>query len=869
MSKMMNFRLPTRVEDEIEYASSRRTLLSPGDLVRALLCSAAPRVRLVELLTSQVSIAETVGNRSWLRSVSKSAQGTWLAKLWLGSVNATPGRGGGFRGPAPLTSHGMVLPPKPFGNWLEGHEGLGVQQAQSFSRSFAEVSWGGLGQSHRPYDEEWPALERVSCPLKGSTREPEVRREQSTPRDRQPMHSVDFGVETVRPTGMGRGCLSLLRATPGWEPQVGNSQLPVSVLQGGIGAFQSSVPPVVGAVRESPIPTVVAAADTNPRGGTLSGVGESISCKRPNSGRDEGVAVELSRVPEAAPKVLPLSPRPRTGEEPSEAEVIPSSDEPPAKKKRPSKKTKRPFPCQIPGCGEPTRFLKKHIFQKHAPGIFDESIPLTSELCNLRLRALQTVVARIGCSMDNLLNELNKPGRIFPGAEVTPSQYEQMAALAESAGWGVPERFEFYPMNSPAMLTHWRALQALAMLQPDSLMAEFREQFSVSQLAGMAHQSPTAVPPEKGVLSSPGEREHSAPSNLLCSEEQREIPVLAIDAGLPADHGREEASNEDHSELQPVFDSHFHLDRTCKDLNIPLSSTLDEIRTRVGEPDPWLRVGMRGCTLVFCDPETYPTLGEIDQLAWQGFTVAIGLHPKKVSSNEFTLAADVDVLTRLLSSPQVGALGEVGLDYSRGPSRRERERQENTLVGLVKLLSSPLQVLVLHCRDQESRGRDYCQVGRPISALERCLELLSPYLPRTQRIHLHCFKGSSGLVNAWLGRFPNTHFGFTGLVRSFSSNEREAVRQVPNNRLLLETDGPYFRPDGRFSVNAPHLLGYVARAVATILEKPISEVITLTCDNASRLYAGGNLGESFVHEEFIPTRFPNVDQPGLLPYSNW
>ena len=223
------------------------------------------------------------------------------------------------------------------------------------------------------------------------------------------------------------------------------------------------------------------------------------------------------------------------------------------------------------------------------------------------------------------------------------------------------------------MLTHWRALQALAMLQPDSLMAETREQFSVFQLAGMAHQSPAAVPPGKGFLSLPGEWEHLAPSNLLCSEEQRETPVLAIDAGLPADHGREEASNEDHSELQPVFDSHFHLDRTCKDLNLPLSSTLDDIRTRVGEPDPCLRVGMRGCTLVFCDPETYPTLGEIGQLAWQGFTVAIGLHPKKVSSNEFTLAADVDVLTRLLSSLQVGALGEVGLDYSRGPSRRERE----------------------------------------------------------------------------------------------------------------------------------------------------------------------------------------------------
>ena len=181
ISKRMNFRLPTCVEEEIEEASSRRTLLSQGGLVRALLCSAAPRVRLVELHTCQVSTAEAVRNRPWLRTLSKKAQGTWLAGAWLGSENATPGRGGGFRGPAPLTSHGMVLPPKPFGNWLEGYEGRGMPHAQSFKRSFPEVSWAGLGQSHRSYDEEWPALERASCPPKGSTREPEVGPERFTP----------------------------------------------------------------------------------------------------------------------------------------------------------------------------------------------------------------------------------------------------------------------------------------------------------------------------------------------------------------------------------------------------------------------------------------------------------------------------------------------------------------------------------------------------------------------------------------------------------------------------------------------------------------------------------------------------------------
>ena len=94
-------------------------------------------------------------------------------------------------------------------------------------------------------------------------------------------------METARPTGVGRGCLSLFRATPGWVPVAGDRHLPDSVRPGSIGA-PPSVPPVVGAVRVSPIPKKVAAVDTKQRGSSLSGSVESIPCKRHISGRDEG-----------------------------------------------------------------------------------------------------------------------------------------------------------------------------------------------------------------------------------------------------------------------------------------------------------------------------------------------------------------------------------------------------------------------------------------------------------------------------------------------------------------------------------------------------------------------------------------------------
>ena len=106
-----------------------------------------------------------------------------------------------------------------------------------------------------------------------------------------------------------------------------------------------------------------------------------------NPSRVSGTSLEGMR---GSSRVILLGPRGSAGGlatltwamdgEPSGVEAIPSSDEPPVKKKRPSIKTKRPFPCQIPGFGESTKFLKRHIFKEHAPGIFDESIPYVGNI---------------------------------------------------------------------------------------------------------------------------------------------------------------------------------------------------------------------------------------------------------------------------------------------------------------------------------------------------------------------------------------------------------------------------------------------------------------------------------------------------------
>lgn len=61
-------------------------------------------------------------------------------------------------------------------------------------------------------------------------------------------------------------------------------------------------------------------------------------------------------------------------------------------------------------------------------------------------------------------------------------------------------------------------------------------------------------------------------------------------------------------------------------------------------------------------------------------------------------------------------------------------------------------------------------------------------------VHRHCFTESWDVAKKWLTACPNVVFGFTGGVFSFKANQLEAIRRLPLDRILLETDAPYFKP---------------------------------------------------------------------------
>ena len=230
-----------------------------------------------------------------------------------------------------------------------------------------------------------------------------------------------------------------------------------------------------------------------------------------------------------------------------------------------------------------------------------------------------------------------------------------------------------------------------------------------------------------------------------------------------------------------------------------------------------------GACASYCDPETWPTWEELEGLH-PSVDVAMGWHPKKVVGRR-ACKAWLGQLEQLLRHPRVVALGEVGLDHSIGFDAWGD--QNEALLGILRLARRD-QVVIFHARGMvEDEGSE------AVLHLLKCWAKVA--LQREQPMYLHCFTGGKQMVEKWLQDFPNCYFGFTKLAQTFDHFQREGLAQVPENRILIETDAPYFPwPGQRFS--APPQVVRVAEVVAQGRGMPVEEVVEITRRNALHLF---------------------------------
>jgi TatD DNase family protein len=225
-----------------------------------------------------------------------------------------------------------------------------------------------------------------------------------------------------------------------------------------------------------------------------------------------------------------------------------------------------------------------------------------------------------------------------------------------------------------------------------------------------------------------------------------------------------------------VIDSHTHLD-SCVAPNAELVAAADRAGVR-----RILTVGMDGasCRTALAAAEAFPQV-----------YAAIGRHPNLAAGFD---DADLAELTALAEHPRCAAIGETGLDYYRDRApRTDQERAFHAQIDLARALDKPL---VIHTRAAED-------------------DTMATLRERTAGVEvvLHCFSMVDQLDEClergwWIS--------FAGNVTYPSATELAAVvPQVPDDRLLVETDAPYLTPQPvRKEPNQPAYVTHTARFVA-------------------------------------------------------
>lgn len=196
-----------------------------------------------------------------------------------------------------------------------------------------------------------------------------------------------------------------------------------------------------------------------------------------------------------------------------------------------------------------------------------------------------------------------------------------------------------------------------------------------------------------------------------------------------------------------------------------------------------------------------------------------GIHPHNADSAR---KEDFEQMERLLTeNDRILAVGECGLDFDRMFSTRENQiRCLEKHIVLAERLNKPL---FLHER----------------AAGEEFIRRLKKHPDICKRSVVHCFTGDKRTLEQYLSM--GFSIGITGWICDDrrGSKLREAVKIIPLDRILIETDAPYLVPknvEGLGRINVPENIVYVAREVARYRNVPEEELILHTRQNTERIF---------------------------------
>lgn len=254
-------------------------------------------------------------------------------------------------------------------------------------------------------------------------------------------------------------------------------------------------------------------------------------------------------------------------------------------------------------------------------------------------------------------------------------------------------------------------------------------------------------------------------------------------------------------------DSHCHLDRL----------KLDKYETGLdGAINAAKEAGVSEMLCVAIDLENIETvLACADK--YDNVFASVGVHPSTDEGEEPTIQR----LLTLSAHPKVIAIGETGLDYYYGEERK-REQQQRFAVHLnaAKTCKKPV---IVHTRD----------------AREDTLDIIKAEGDLESSGVLHCFTENWDMAKRAIDL--NYYISFSGIITFKNAEElRTVLKNVPLDRILIETDSPYLAPvPYRGKPNEPKYVPEVARCVADLKGVSLEQVAEITTNNYRKLFKRG------------------------------
>lgn len=254
-----------------------------------------------------------------------------------------------------------------------------------------------------------------------------------------------------------------------------------------------------------------------------------------------------------------------------------------------------------------------------------------------------------------------------------------------------------------------------------------------------------------------------------------------------------------------IIDTHIHLDDARYD------DDLDAVLNRAREG------GVKRFIIPGADPTTLDKAVEIAEL-YDDVYFAVGVHPYDMDS------FDTLDFVKYINHDKCVAIGECGLDYfrlegSEEEKLQEKEKQKKVFIAQIELAKKYKKPLIVHIRDASRDSK----------------ELLLKYKASDVGGVLHCYNADDELLSLANNGF---YFGIGGVL-TFKNAKKllNVLPKIPQENLLIETDGPYLTPTPhRGERNEPFYTTFVAEKMSEILDIKLKNVKEITTQNALKLF---------------------------------